>query len=560
MATPSEQIENAISMASEAMDEDPKLTGKEASRRFNAIYSRLMARRRGQTRSNKRGGHNKKLNIPQQQALLDYIDLMFTAGTPINMQEVTRCANHILYWNGCPEKVSKRWAKRWFTRNADIIKTLKSKTIASKRLESHIVDDIQYHFEEFRRCRNKWGICDADIYNFDETGFQIGVVDGEKVIVPKDCQAVYTADPDNRELVTAVCTLNPTGKRVPPVIIFKGAYHLRKHFDNDMDGDILFARSESGFANDRLGLKYLEHFNKFTEKNCKGAYRMLIFDGHSSHLTQEFVEYCWEHRIRPFQLPPHATHLLQPCDVGLFQALKHNFKKEMRREVHNGMRKVAKVDFFSRFGQFYERTIRKPRIYEGSYRKTGLIPFNPDIVLHKMKEFTGQQQTSAGDSSSESEGHTDTPHTPPPLDDWKEWPTPLTIRTLRRGQDYVTERVGLAIASDCPLTPSVSRVNHVINSATERSMVRGALSSQRIHDLNEAEKTRNERDQGSNRQVQRYGEIYGKQARRQIEEDKKEEERLVNVRNARMQKVWRKAYKQVVAEINTKVPIYMVYD
>ena len=58
-----------------------------------------------------------------------------------------------------------------------------------------------------------------------------------------------------------------------------------------------------------------------------GEWRMLILDGHGSHLTMEFMDYCWDHKIVPFLLPPHLTHLLQPCDVGIFQPIKHTSPK-----------------------------------------------------------------------------------------------------------------------------------------------------------------------------------------------------------------------------------------
>jgi hypothetical protein len=46
------------------------------------------------------------------------------------------------------------------------------------------------------------------------------------------------------------------------MIIFAGAYHLRRYFKyNDLDGDITFARSESSYLNDKLGVRYLKHFN-----------------------------------------------------------------------------------------------------------------------------------------------------------------------------------------------------------------------------------------------------------------------------------------------------------
>jgi hypothetical protein len=76
------------------------------------------------------------------------------------------------------------------------------------------------------------------------------------------------------------------------MIIFANAYHLQKHFDNDIDSDILFACSSTGYSNDKLGLVYLKHFNQFTESLTKGSYRMLIFDKHSSYVTQLFVNYC----------------------------------------------------------------------------------------------------------------------------------------------------------------------------------------------------------------------------------------------------------------------------
>jgi len=130
------------------------------------------------------------------------------------------------------------------------------------------------------------------VSNFDKSGFPIGVTTSEHVIVLVNCTTVYQADPANRELVTTVETLNYGGKKVLSMIIFASAYHLRKHFDNDMDSNILFACSPTGYSNDKLGLVYLKHFNKFTESLTKGNYRMLVFDGHGSYITQLFIDYC----------------------------------------------------------------------------------------------------------------------------------------------------------------------------------------------------------------------------------------------------------------------------
>ena len=56
-----------------------------------------------------------------------------------------------------------------------------------------------------------------------------------------------------------------------------------------------------------------------------GRTRVLIVDGHDSHVTIEFIRFCVESSIRLYCLPPHTTHLLQPLDVGLFGPLQHAY-------------------------------------------------------------------------------------------------------------------------------------------------------------------------------------------------------------------------------------------
>ena len=161
--------------------------------------------------------------------------------------------------------------------------------MSTKRLSTHIVEDIQEHFRNFGNCVRKWRVKDEDISNFDESGFQVGVIRGDIVYVLLDCEVVYAADPDNRELVTVVATINQGGKKVPAFIVFKGAHHLRGHFHTSLDGGIEFARSPTGFTNDRLGVRYLYHFNKHCPPSRLGRYRILIFDSHGSHLSNEFL-------------------------------------------------------------------------------------------------------------------------------------------------------------------------------------------------------------------------------------------------------------------------------
>ena len=271
------------------------------------------------------------------------------------------------------------------TRQANWLKSIREKPLSTKRLAAHIVEDIQGHFQEFDRVVKRYNVRMVDVSNFDETGFQIGVVTGDRVFVSLDYEAIYTTDPSNRELVTAVATINYSGKKVPAMVIFKGAYYLRGHFQNELDGNILFARSTTGFSNRHLALCYIKHFNRFCPPSNRGRYRILIFDGHNSHLSDEFLQYCWENRIRPYRLPAHTTHLLQPLDVAVFQPLKHWFQVELRREVFMGAETMDKKAFFAMFQRFWDKVFDSRSLARNSFKKTGLIPLNPELVLSKMK-------------------------------------------------------------------------------------------------------------------------------------------------------------------------------
>jgi len=178
------------------------------------------------------------------------------------------------------------------SRQGEFIKQIKGKPLSLLRRRAQVKETTETHFADFKRCKEKWAIHDDDVYNFDEVGTQIRVMGREMVIVPADYDAVYIDDLDKKELVTLTKCILASGYHVPPMVTFKGAYHLRKYFDNDLSGDILWTRSPSGFVNNRLTLKWIEHFDKYTRERTKGAYRMLVFDGYGSHDTDAFLDYC----------------------------------------------------------------------------------------------------------------------------------------------------------------------------------------------------------------------------------------------------------------------------
>ena len=82
----------------------------------------------------------------------------------------------------------------------------------------------------------KYGILDNDIYNFDETGFQMGVIGTAKVVTgTKKRGRTRTVQPGNREWVTVIHGINTKGWALPALIILKAKlYQATWYTNNDL--------------------------------------------------------------------------------------------------------------------------------------------------------------------------------------------------------------------------------------------------------------------------------------------------------------------------------------
>lgn len=102
------------------------------------------------------------------------------------------------------------------------------------------------------------------------------------------------------------------------MIILSSVTHQQSWYaDSDLDDDCLLAVSKTGYANDQLSFEWLCHFDRHTTKQTRGAYRLLLLDGYSSHCTYEFLQYCDQKKILPFTLLLHTTHTFASYNAPL---------------------------------------------------------------------------------------------------------------------------------------------------------------------------------------------------------------------------------------------------
>ncbi len=110
---------------------------------------------------------------------------------------------------------------------------------------------------------------------------------------------------------------------------------------------------------------------------------MLILDGHESHESAAFQEFCKEHNIITLGLPAHSSHLTQPLDVGCFSVLKRMYSRQIETFIKAHINHITKVEFLLAFKLAYEQSITTQNA-QARFRGAGLVPFDPQAVISKL--------------------------------------------------------------------------------------------------------------------------------------------------------------------------------
>ena len=119
------------------------------------------------------------------------------------------------------------------------------------------------------------------------------------------------AQPGNQEWVTVIEAVNCKGWVLPAKVIFLGKVHMESWYQSGVPEDWWIGVSKKGWTDDEHGLHWLQEiFDPVTRRRSVGKYRLLILDGHGSHVTPAFDQYCRNNDIVVLQMPAHSSHLL----------------------------------------------------------------------------------------------------------------------------------------------------------------------------------------------------------------------------------------------------------
>ena len=474
--------EDNIILAISAINQKQITSVNRAASTFRCPRTTLRRRRAGVAPRHDCEPNSKRLTQLEEEVIVRHILDLDSRGFAPTLGAVRDMADKLLAERGS-SPVGKNWPMNFVKRTARLI-TRFNRPYDRQRALCEDLKVIRPWFELVQRTKATYGICDEDMYNFDETGFMMGKISSQLVVTGSERRNSPKAiQPGDREWVTVIQGINTAGWAIPPLVIFAGKYHFSAWYQEDIPRDWAIAVSDNGWTTNEIGVDWLNHFIKHTKDRTIGAHRLLILDGHKSHNSLEFQDICKDNNIITLCMPPHSSHLLQPLDVGCFSPLKRAYGDQINSFIRNHINHITKLEFLSAFKAAFDKSITKDNIY-ASFRGSGLVPFNPEAVLSKL------------------DIQIRTP-TPPPVQD-THWESKTPSNVCELGSQSTLIRNRIQKHQDSSPTSIIASFNQLAKGA-ELMMHSAALMRDQIVSLQKANEVATKRRERKKKRIQKLG-------------------------------------------------------
>jgi hypothetical protein len=392
------------------------------------VDRKTLKRRLDGGKSHKEAGTDLEKLLPTESiVLISIVQYLYDLGSPPTMCQMQWFANELLQRRLAnirgvhvrslnDEDIPKefhmdlRAVRRYIERRPDLQVKL-ARSIESKRAIQTTRDIAQDFLNKLEAVIQKYHIRDQDIWNMDETGYMIGssMGAGTRCVLPaREKPRTSRVGADSREWVSIIECIGGLGENLPPYFILKGKVHLERHLHqmNELFEDWAYGYSDNGWTDNEHGAEWLKFFDKRTdpgvyklaERNnrldgkggiCRarngelywendiepGYWRLLILDGHGSHITLDFIEYAMDHKILILQLPPHTSHYLQPLDVGIFTGMKRQYRVKIQQRADLARVKVSKDQFLRTYSELRPQFFTSEKTYQ-AFELSGIRPIS----------------------------------------------------------------------------------------------------------------------------------------------------------------------------------------
>ena len=221
------------------------------------------------------------------------------------------------------------WVRNFEKRWGHVISRRKREGLSYNRAAGLSEENVNKFYDLFEELNNKHHFKPQNMWNTDESGFQ-GSSTTSTVYVGKQVKNAYDLQSGNvKAMYTVLFACNAAGSWLPPFTIYKSA-SLWYEWTLGGPEDARYGVNDSGWMLEyNFERWFLDVFLPLTTSN--GEPRLLIFDGHNSHLSYNIAKAAFDANVHLLCLPPNCSHALQPLDVSCFRSAKHIWSEVCRK-------------------------------------------------------------------------------------------------------------------------------------------------------------------------------------------------------------------------------------
>ena len=374
---------DSMKAALEAVKVDSKGL-REASREFGVPVTTLKRRVDGLVEVDARPGPSTVLSKEEEDRLYEYCLIMADMGFGLTIENIRIVAYRIAEASGRPHPfkngmVGRDWYEA-FVRRHPKLSLRKPEALSyarAKNASAVVVDDF---FAKLAAVYSRLGILSKpmQIYNADETGVSRVHSPKMKILARRGQKTVWSLTSGERGRThTILMCGSAAGHYIPPLIIFPRV-RMNDKLKTGAPPGTIFETSPKGWINKDIFFRWLDFFIKSIPK---ARPVLLIYDGHSSHISIEVIEKARKNDIHLLCLPSHGTHILQPLDISVMRSFKLHFSKASSEVLaKNPGRIITEYDLSGLIGKAWPLSLTTINIISG-FCKSGIFPFNPAKIL-----------------------------------------------------------------------------------------------------------------------------------------------------------------------------------
>jgi hypothetical protein len=354
-----------------------------AAKAYNIPQTTLTARVNGTaSRRDISHQHQQRLTPLQEEFLVEWILEEDARGYAPSHARAREMAERVLRSNGDTKPLGKRWVSSFIHRNPRVASII-GRRIEASRIHSCTQPEIQAFFDRLERAIREHNVQTNNIWNMDEHGLGLGICTNTRVLGDASKKRTYVTAPQDREWVSIIETISAGGRKTRPLVIFKGAT-LQSTWFEDRTPDWVYTTSDNGWTSNRIAIGWLQEIF-LPESDVNDQPRILIIDGHGSHITTEFMWICKQNSVKLIYLPPHSSHVLQPLDLSCYSPVKSRYRSQIAALATLDDSAPVKKQRFIHCYNLTRAESLTDRVIRSGWNAAGISPWNPSKALNSSQ-------------------------------------------------------------------------------------------------------------------------------------------------------------------------------